>query len=294
MTADSNNNTFQHAAVVVFSVACAYVLKRFGVVDEKQAGKTISTIVIYLTMPATTFKVIASIETFQVEYLYMSAICLVYTLLVITPFNVYVCRSVRSRDAALRTSLLQGWGIGQFAYPLVETMWGEQALAYVVFFDLGNAVPCFIISYACQIYFREHADTDRRSNDAESIDMEGSLLSFESSFLDDDLYARGRRSNVAVKIFSRLIRFPPILAFLLGVIVCLSAQTLPPFVVEGLSVFSDANGFMVYTLLGLYLNFDLRRHWPVLRRLVVDVVLPRLVFGTAAGVACYFAAQLAR
>ena len=317
------NGTASHAGVVLASVATAYLLKRFRVVDAESGGKAVSTIVLFLTLPATTFSVISGIQDFQVEYLYMAAFCFAYTMLLIVPYN-YVAIKYFSgksmRVAALLTGGLQGFGIGQFGYPIVQMLWGDKGLAYVVFFDLANAIPTFVISYGFHIYAKQRSVDDSGlprntpvSSDSKR-DVEKSLLDVSSHDDDDNPQhpAAHRNGGVARKVALKLVCFPPIWAFVLGLTFCLTSVAMPAYVKEQLSVFSGANPFLVYVILGFYLDFGTSHgarktetdiiskekgdlHFST-SKLIKYILIPRLLMGSFAGTVsyCFFKTRTGR
>ena len=50
------------------------------------------------------------------------------------------------------TVLHLGFGVGQFAYPLTQAMWGDEGLAHTVLFDLGNSFTIYFICYSYCIW----------------------------------------------------------------------------------------------------------------------------------------------
>lgn len=297
--------TVSRIAVVIVSVFIAYLLKHFRVVDATATGTAVSKIILHLTLPATTFKVVAGIRNFSVEYLYMTAACLAYTLFIMVPYTVVLCKYYAKdiRTAALFTGALQGFGIGQFAYPIVLVLWGEEALSYVVFFDLANAFPAFIFSYGFQIYAKSK-DLHREEDSLSSLSSSGGN-NLDQHLLPVTTTRRTQPKNMAVAIALRLIFFPPLWAFALGIICCANQVALPSYITEQLAVFGNANAFLVFLLLGFYLDFgegdsqgNLQnvQNTPdssgtkagiSLPKLFLLVVLPRVIFGTLAGYTCY-------
>ena len=57
-----------------------------------------------------------------------------------------------------------GFGVGQFAYPLTQAMWGDEGLAHTVLFDLGNSVCIYFICYSYCIWLEETEIAPKRKH----------------------------------------------------------------------------------------------------------------------------------
>jgi predicted permease len=120
--------------------------------------------------------------------------------------------------------LLSGYNIGLFAYPLIEMIWGANGLKYFGMFDIGNA---FIV--------------------------------FGSNYIIASIYANNN-SNVNVKrVFKKMFKSVPFIAYILALIISLLPITLPNIFIVLTENISRANMPLSLLLLGFLLSFNFKK-----------------------------------
>jgi hypothetical protein len=161
-------------------------------------------------------------------------------------------REPRNRKGVLLMCSI-GFNNGLFAFPIVGAIWGKEAVAILAIFDIGNALMLLGVNYAIGAYFSEGPDAV----------ASGKTLSF---------------------VGKNLATSPPLIAFVVAILLNTSGLVLPTLVKEPLSILATANGGMVFLLLGMFQSFDLRSWEP---RSLLRVFAVRYVPGLLAGIAIY-------
>ena len=213
---NSVNYTFFLSLAVI---AIGYVFKISGILND-QHGKSLSTIIINVTLPALILKTLSTIEL-DFSLMLMPLFCLLFNLLTASlAYPLFKGRENRERGVAMLTSV--GFNVGLFAYPLVEALFGSKGLKQVAMFDFGNAFVVFGLSY---------------------------LLGYTFS-------ARRREGKLSVKTAALLLlKSVPFMSYILAIILNLTRLAIPQPVQDILDIVARANTAMALLVLGLTLNF---------------------------------------
>ena len=140
-----------HVFIITLSIiTIGFLLKKYGFVTEKD-GKTISKFLMHTTFPAlmivSTARVNLDPELFLIP-LFCIGFCGIMLTLAWFWFSNY------STD--LRGVLTMGAGtanVGLFGFPIIEGLFGKEALVYAVMFDIGNTIIAFGVVYPIGRYF---------------------------------------------------------------------------------------------------------------------------------------------
>jgi len=147
-----------------------------------------------------------------------------------------------------------GFNIGLFAYPMIEMIWGEKGLLYVIMFDIGNSFVIFGLSYTI-----------------------GLIFSPKNNIKEDKIHFK--------VIILHLIKSIPLMSWVIAILLKISNVIFPIFVIDLLDILSRANMALTLLLLGIFLNFNIeRKYW----HYILEVMLIRYSLGLIVGIFFYF------
>ncbi len=206
-------------AIFAFVIGLGYFLKRVGLLSEDDAGP-LSRVILNVTLPATVLK---SVLGFRLQA-HQAALPLAVVAYGLAMFAIALLLRRRVRgDMNLFTISLLGFNMGLFAYPLIESVYGPQALGLAVLADFGNAVIIFGLAYVLS-----HLSAER---------------------------ARGEGGDsgpvVAVRAAFRLLTFIPFMSFVVALLLARGGYAPGGFESALLDVLSRANLGLVLLLLGV-------------------------------------------
>jgi len=223
-----------------------FILKKLNILTEDN-GKVIVKIIFNITLPALVLNVISSID------LNFTLLLLPIIPLIFSSFVMLVCflifRNSPKETKSIIFITVIGFNMGNFAYPLIEGIWGEQGLQYIALFDIGNALVIFgLISFIASYYSKKN-------------DIEKNEFSSRRQFL-------------------RIFKSPPLIAIILALIINLSGFIIPLFIMDFLNILSRANMALTLLCLGIFLNFKFEKtEW----KTIIKIILIRYSFGFIAG-----------
>jgi len=228
-----------------------FLLKKFNILSEEN-GKVIVKIIFNITLPALIFNTLISINL-DLSFILLPIIPLLFSSIVL-----FICFFIFKKYPKEIKSLILitviGFNMGNFAYPLIDGIWGEQGLQYLVLFDLGNALVIFgMIAFIASYYSKKN-----ETNDAKTT--------LKNSFF-------------------RLFKSPPIIMMILALIINLSGLMIPLFLVDLLDTLSKANMALTLLSLGIYLNFKFEKsEWQNISKIIII----RYCFGFFVGLILFF------
>ncbi|WP_053362704.1 AEC family transporter [Bacillus sp. FJAT-27251] len=210
----------QEFLYVIIIIALGYVLKRLGVLQEKD-GEAISKIIFKVTLPALVIVTFHSVKI-ETSLILIPVMVLLFGLLTAVLGILFF----RNDDRELKGSflMLSGFNVGLFAFPLVEALWGIQGLTYFSMFDVGTSFIVFGVAYILGSYFSE----------------EGLRLK-------------------PVEILKRLGKSVPLMTYLIASVLNFAQIQLPDPVIQVAGIISAANMPLSLLLLGLFLNFKVEK-----------------------------------
>ena len=241
------NNFHLQFLLSIVIILLGYVLKRTHIIKEAD-GEAIARIVFNVTLPCVIIVTFSSVE-FDFNLLWLVLIGLGFGL-----FNWIVAylvfRNQSSRMKGTFMMMVPGMNIGLFAYPLVEGLWGLEGLKYFGMLDVGN-----------------------------------SFIVFGLTFLIAAYYSGGKGTVEIRTIFTRVFRSIPLVTYLVMFILNIINFSMPEFLFDTASVISSANMPLSLLLLGIYLNFSMKKEH--LHRLST-FLLTKYGIGITASMLCYY------
>ncbi len=208
--------------LIFLIIATGFLIKKLNYITEKE-GKTISKLLMHSTFPA--LMVISTIRLkFEVSLLFLS-LAYVVSALIMLGISWLVFLKYPNKLRGLFLLALGGSNIGLFAFPIIEGLFGSQALTYAIMIDIGNTFVIFGICYPLGKYFS--------NNGQESLNFKA----------------------IIKKIFS----LPPLLGMLFGLTINLLGIKLPNIFYNFLDILAKGNMPIGLLLLGIYLSFDLSK-----------------------------------
>ncbi|TDP95323.1 hypothetical protein C7957_10998 [Halanaerobium saccharolyticum] len=229
-------------------ILITYLFKKVSIIDQKD-GDSLVKIVMNITLPSLIIIVFSNIEL-NLNLIFLPLICILFGILSWLLAGKLLKNLPRYNKGSLLISLL-GFNIGLFAYPFVENIWGTRGLQYIAFFDMGNAVIIFGLTYIVASFYSDQ----------------------ESEF------------SLGL-IFKKLITFIPLMSYFLALALSLTGINFSNTIVYSiLDKFAAINGPLVLMILGLYLDFSLEKSEI---KEIFKVVSFKYILGLIIGVSLYF------
>jgi hypothetical protein len=202
-------------------IAIGYLLKRASIISRED-GRVLSRVVLYVTLPATSLRVIAN-TAISWDLLLLPII--VFVVAVVTCLIGFIpARALKLSGADLGTFAVSLCGfMASLAYPFLEAAYGDAGVRALALCDLGNALAIFGVAY---------------------------YLSFR--------YATNGHFSMA-EVLQKIGTFPPLYAFVGGLV--LSVLGIVPQGIPGelLKTLAAANSPMILLALGVYLEIAISR-----------------------------------
>jgi predicted permease len=207
--------------VSLIIIGLGFFTKKIGIIKESD-GDTISKIIFNITLPALVLNTFSTIEISS--FLLLLPVLNISICLFMLFISLVIFKNYDKKKKGIYIMLLSGYNIGLFAYPLIEMIWGANGLKYFGMFDIGNA---FIV--------------------------------FGSNYIIASIYANNN-SNVNVKrVFKKMFKSVPFIAYILALIISLLPITLPNIFIVLTENISRANMPLSLLLLGFLLSFNFKK-----------------------------------
>nr|MDO8085467.1 AEC family transporter [Candidatus Sigynarchaeum springense] len=221
-------------------VAIGYMLKRARIIDKEGSGKALVRIIFNVTLPSVILRTLTRIQM-DVAMIAMPFLAFLITGIVLgLAFFIHKGeQSKKLRGQYIMMSL--GYNVGNFAFPLIQGVYGDEGLKYAAMYDVGNAMVIFCLCYILAVTYSA---------------KEGE---------------RPRASFVARKVLTS----PPLLSYIMGLVLNGAGFHFPNFFSNleetGLiDVIAKANTFITFLALGVYLDFKLeKKYWKDLSKILV-------------------------
>lgn len=216
------SQTNQVFIITLAIIVLGFLLKHFHFITEKE-GKTMSKFLMHTTFPALMIISTARVRLEPTLFLIpLFAIILGSFMLIIALFW------FSNYENALRGVLTMGVGgfnTGLFGFPIIEGLFGKEALVFAIMFDIGNTIIVFGAIYTIGSYFSPN-----------------------------------KKAQTGLKpILKKVLSLPPVLGLLLGLIINISTIQLPAICFDFLEILAKANKPLVLLLMGIYLSFELNK-----------------------------------
>jgi malate permease and related proteins len=210
-------NQANNAFLITFSlVVFGYAIKKGGFFTEKE-GRILSKFIMHTTFPTIVLLLFMRLRI-EAHLFLLPLMSLLFggTLLTIAW---YVFRTYAN---VLRGVLIMGAGglnTVMFALPIIEGIWGRDALPYLIMFDMGNTLVAFALIYPIGSYFSALGEPN---------------LKF---------------------VLKKIIRLPPLQGMFIGLVINILHIPIPTIATDALEIIAKANKPLVLILMGIYLNF---------------------------------------
>lgn len=229
-------------------ILITYLFKKVNIIKQKD-GDSLVKIVMNITLPSLIITVFSNIDL-NINLIFLPLVCIVFGVLSWFLAGKLFDDIPRYNKGSLIISLL-GFNIGLFAYPFVENIWGAQGLQYIAFFDMGNAVIIFGLTYIVASFYAE------------------------------------QQTEFSLRIiFKKLITFIPLMSYFLALALSLTGINFSDTIIYSiLEKFAAINGPLVLMILGLYLDFSLEKSEI---KEILKVISFKYILGLVIGLSLYF------
>lgn len=234
----------QNLALLIICILFGILLRRSSKFDQ-QSAVVLNQLIIYFFIPVLTFHHVPYID-FQIDLIWLS----------ITPFLVYLgsfiwvkaIQGIETLDQGSEGALIMSSGIGSTSFvgfPIFEMLYGPEGLAYGLVLSLAGTIMVFnTLGVGTGIYYAQQEQDYK-------------------------------------KFLKRLISFPPLIAFLLALLINITGIAIPEIaqnLIERL-----AAPFSVLALLAIGMQIELKFDPDLLRQLLIGqgyklFIAPLLMF----------------
>jgi predicted permease len=241
------NNANEQFLLSMLIIIVGYVFKRMNLI-RKGDGESLSRVIFNITLPAL---IINTFNTIVIDFslILITIIGFVYGLFMAL-VGVFVFKNEDRKTQGMLSMLVPSFNIGLFAYPLVESIWGQEGIKYFGMFDVGNSLVVFGVSYIVAGYFS-----------SESSDLKFSSIS------------------------RKLIKSVPLLSYIIVFSLAVSDLHFPGIVLDLTKILARANMPLSLLLLGVYLSFSLNAYH---LKNIAKVVAVRYLLGLVVGTIFFF------
>ena len=242
------NQTNQVFIITLAMIGLGYFLKKNNYLSEKE-GKTISKFLMHTTFPALMIISTAKVKL-DSSLLLIPLFCIAFSAIMLLIAWFWFSKYPNDLRGVL-TMAAGGTNVGLFGFPIIEGLFGKDALVYAVMFDIGNTIIVFGVVYPIGSYFS--------SNKKGKTDIK--------------------------QIIKKVLSLPPVLGMILGLFINFTSLPLPSICFEFLDILAKANKPLVLLLMGIYLSFELNKK---LMLAISKVLTIRYLIGIMAIFALYF------
>jgi malate permease and related proteins len=205
-------------------IALGYFLKHWNFI-KLEDGKSLSKLLMHSTFPA--LMLVSTLKIpLKTDFLFITVLCMLYSGLMLG-LAFFLFKDLPNKLRGVLTMGAGGFNVGLFGFPMIEGLFGKEALIYAIFYDIGNSLMIFAVVYGLGQYFAER-------NSAKDLITVFSILK---------------------KIFS----LPPMQGMILGLSLNALSVKLPSPVMNILESLAGANKVFVLILMGIYLSFKLSK-----------------------------------
>lgn len=203
-------------------IGLGFFLKKYNFITEKE-GKTISKFLMHTTFPALMIVSTARVKL-DSSLLLIPLFCIVFCSIMIAVAWVWFAKYPNDLRGVL-TMGAGGLNVGLFGFPIIEGLFGKEAMVYAVMFDIGNTIMTFGVVYPIGSYF---------SANHKGLPEFGTLI-------------------------KKIFRLPPVLGMFIGLLINVSHIEMPTLFFDFLDTIAKANKALVLLLMGIYLSFELNK-----------------------------------
>jgi malate permease and related proteins len=229
-------------------ILMGFLIKKYNFISEKE-GKVLSKFLMHTTFPALMIISTAKIKLEPTLFL-LPFLCIGMGVIMISA-AFYLFKGLEAKLRGVLTMGAGGLNVGLFGFPLIEGIWGTEALVFAVMFDIGNTIMTFGGVYPVGSYFAKRRDGK-----------------FPIS-----------------KLMLRVFTLPPVTAIVIGLSINIFRIPVPDIAFDFLGILAKANKPFVLLLMGIYLSFELNRSQ---MKYISKVLLLRYILGGICVLGIYF------
>ncbi|MDR3240588.1 MAG: hypothetical protein LBT37_00260 [Lactobacillaceae bacterium] len=240
-------NSIISAFSFIVTIFLAYGFKKFGLLKTED-GFVISKIVLNITLPAT---LLASVREFKIDAVFFTFILLGIGLNIF--FNLVSLTLTRKQPDTTRAFSIYtmgGYNIGNFGIPFLASVL-PAAVPFIGIFDIGNAIM---------------------------------VVGPTTIMLDRAIAKKGAAPKVWDTV-KKLLKSPPFVSYLICILLSLFSLQLPAVLNHPLAFLSQANSFLSMFVIGLFLQFKIKKGY---LKLALQVLSVRYVVNAVIAALCWF------
>jgi hypothetical protein len=252
MTMADINTTFFFSLIII----CIGVVFRKAKIMTQKDGAMLTKIVFNITLPATIIMNLSQVKL-DATLAMMPVIALSYATFIGLSCLLFFKKYPPEKKGLMIMACL-GFNVVNFAYPIITGIWGTVGFQYIAMYDIGNSIIIFGIVYVIAI---QYSPSD--------------LLSESDSI----------RNSKGKIILKRLSKSMPLISYAIALFLNFLGIIIPSFLNDLLTIISGANSFIIFFILGLFLNFQFEKsQWTMIGK----ILLFRYGFGLIIGLSLFF------
>lgn len=231
---------------MLFSLGLIY--RRSNVLTFED-GRSLSKLIIYITMPCLAFISFSQTQFTTNEVFTLPALGLASPVILFF-ISLIVSRklNLEKRTLAIFLSSATVANLSFFLYPFFEIYYGVEGLTKLIMFDIGNTISAYVLAYFIVLRY----GTDKQHSIPQDI--------------------------------LNLLRFPPLWGIVFGIIYGLALNekffTPPDYLLDVIAKVGQANSFVAMIVLGVYFNWSVKQPkaaiWAIFIRMVCGMVVGAL------------------
>lgn len=213
-------NILYKSGQLILIIVLGYTLKSFGLFSKERDFETLSNLILYITLPAAILTNLNGLR-FPIGLLGISIFGFLCNWMYIAIARKFGNNKEEQSFMALN---INGYNIGNFSLPFISFFLEGIPILAISLFDAGSSIMVLGGNYAI----------------AEGIQREKTSFDFAD-------------------LFRKIIKSPPIIVYMLMVILSLASIDLPPFVVDIAGIIGSANTFLAMFMIGIALELNFSR-----------------------------------
>lgn len=216
------SSIFSQATSFILIILIGYFLKQVGIF-QKSDFKIISKIVIYLTLPCSIINNFSSLD-FDSSLLILILLGFLFTT-TLTFIGLLISKNKNLKEKQFNMVNLSGYNIGCFTIPFAQSFLGPLSVVAICLFDTGNSVM-----------------------------VTGGNYIWAKTVAGDS-----GEENIFKYIFKMLIKSPPLVCYVVLVILQLLNLSLPSTFLNVTNIIGSSNTFMAMFMIGIGFELNLKK-----------------------------------
>ncbi|MDF2614450.1 MAG: Auxin Efflux Carrier [Clostridia bacterium] len=238
---------FIRAMLFVSIIIIGYAMKQAGIFRKEDFG-VVSKIVLYLTLPSA---IIINFSNLVLEKSLIMIVGIGFLCTIVSVAIGYLMGQGKSNEEkGFNMINLTGYNIGCFTLPFAQAFLGPAGTVAICLFDAGNAVMATGGTYALA------TSLDKREGESFRLGA----------------------------IIKRLMQSPPLVCYIVMVVLALLNQKLPSPVLDLMELMGNANAFLAMLMIGIGFEFRLRKNEVVQG---AKIIVMRYVIALVLAILCY-------